>query len=409
MQMADSKALITPDVRAAAPAPLETEDRIVAFLADEESRSAIRLGLQPFSDALKVQAGGLWDAIHYLRKTPLDGMLIVDIETIDDPQAALDDLAQVCPPDVRVVVVGLHNDIGFYRLLVNELGVTEYLPKPLTRDSVQQLIAPHLSGVPAASPSTRGGRIITVSGVRGGAGGTTIAVNLAWELSQVTKGHVVLLDLHLRNGTVAVMLGGRASSGLRIALEDPSRADSLFLERTAIEAGPRLRLIAAEEGFEAVTEITKAGVTRVIDLLRSKFNYVVVDLPVPTPLAMLPVLGEARHVVLVLTPDVAGVRDAKAYRHFVTTSTGTDRVITILNHSDIPGGLPLSLIQQGLGTKPEVIIPYLGRRMISAFNLGIPAVKQVPALHKHLAPVVREVAGIRRTATPGLLARIFRR
>src|SRR3954468_4022570 len=54
----------------------------------------------------------------------------------------------------------------------------------------------------------------------------------------------------------------------------------------------------------------------------------------------------------------------------------------------------------------EVSQPDSGRRMISAFNLGVPAVKQVPALHKHLAPVVREVAGIRRTVAPGLLARI---
>jgi pilus assembly protein CpaE len=407
--MVGSSAPASPTVPAAAPARLQADDRIVAFLADEESRNAVRFGLQPIGDAVKILAGDITDAVHYLRKTTLDGMLIVDIEDIDDPQMALDDLARVCPPDVRVVVVGNHTDIGFYRMLVNELGVTEYLPKPLTRDSVQQLIAPHLSGGPITWRSARGGRVITVSGVRGGAGATTVAVNLAWELSQLTKGHVALLDLHLRNGTTAVMLGGRPGPGLRIALEDPSRADALFLERTAIEAGPRLRLIAAEEGFEAITDITEAGVARVIDLLRNKFNYVVVDLPVPTPRQMLPVLGQARHVVLVLTPDVAGVRDAKAYRHFVIASTGSDRVITIVNRCDTPGGLPLSLIQQGLGAKPEVTIPDLGRRMISAFNLGIPAVRKAPARHRHLAPIVREVSGVRRTAVRGLLARVFKR
>jgi pilus assembly protein CpaE len=408
MQMADSKAPPSPVVPAAAPLEV-ADDRIVAFLSDEESRAAVRFGLQPLGDAVKILAGDITDAVRYLRRTPLDGMLIVDIEGIDNPQMALDDLAQVCPPDVRVVVIGNQTDIGFYRLLVNELGVTEYLPKPLTRDSIQQLIAPHLSGSSITWRSARGGRVITVSGVRGGAGATTIAVNLAWELAQVTGGHVALLDLHLRNGTTAVMLGGRPGPGLRIALEDPNRADALFLERTAIEAGPRLRLVAAEEGFEAVTAITEAGVARVIELLQSKFNYVVVDLPVPTPLPMLPVLGQARHVVLVLSPDVAGVRDAKAYRHFVIASTGSDRVITVVNRHDMPGGLPLPLIEQGLGAMPEVTIPDLGRRMVNALNLGVPAVTQAPALHRHLAPILREVAGIRPATAPGLLARIFRR
>ena len=105
------------------------------------------------------------------------------------------------------------------------------------------------------------------------------------------KGHVALLDLNLQNGNAAVMFGGRPGPGLRIALEDPARADVLFLERTAIEAGPRLRLIASEESFETSPEVSEAGVARVLELLRQKFNFIVVDLPVPTPRAMLRVIG----------------------------------------------------------------------------------------------------------------------
>ena len=42
------------------------------------------------------------------------------------------------------------------------------------------------------------------------------------------------------------MFGVRPGPGLRIALEDPMRADTLFLERTAIEVDPRVKLIAAD-------------------------------------------------------------------------------------------------------------------------------------------------------------------
>jgi len=60
-----------------------------------------------------------------------------------------------------------------------------------------------------------------------------------------TQAKVALLDLHLQNGETAVMLGVRPGPGLRIALENPMRADTLFLERAAIEINDRVCLISA--------------------------------------------------------------------------------------------------------------------------------------------------------------------
>ena len=310
-----------------APAPtiaVEGEKNVVAFVSDEESATALRQGLAPHEGNVNVTIGNIRHAIRYLEKISVSGMLIVDVEGIEHPERVLDDLARVCPPDTQVVVVGDNTEIRFYRRLVSDLGVTEYLPKPLTRENVQQLFSQYLSGGRGALPATRGGKVVVVCGARGGVGSTTIAVALAHELSRVTKGHVSLLDLHLQNGSTAVMMGGRPGQGLRIALEDPTRADALFLERTAFDVNERLRLVAAEEGFEITPDLNEAGVARVLELLRQKSNYVVVDLPVPPPRPMVRVLAVARQVVIVLKPDVTGLRDAKALRRLVIAATGSD-------------------------------------------------------------------------------------
>ena len=395
-----------------APAPtiaLEGEKNVVAFVSDEESATALRQGLAPYEGSVSVTNGNIRHAIRHLEKTSVSGTLIVDIEGIEHPEAALDDLARVCPPDTQVVVVGDNTEIRFYRRLVGDLGITEYLPKPLTRDSVQQLVSQHLSGGRDALPATRGGRLVVVCGARGGVGSTTIAVALALELSRVTKGHVSLLDLHLQNGSTAVMLGGRPGQGLRIALEDPTRADALFLERTAFNVNDRLRLVASEEGFEITPELSEMGVARVVELLRQKSNYVVVDLPIPPPRPMACVFAVARQVVVVLKPDVTGLRDAKAVRRLVIAATGSDRVVTVVNHSNQPGALSPALIREGLGMAPDVTIPDLGKGMVQASNLGVAAVKRMPTLRKHLAPIVREVAGIRSHRVRGILSRVFAR
>jgi pilus assembly protein CpaE len=391
-----------PTPLAAEPTPQASLDalRVVAFVTDDASMAALRVGLLPLAEELDIRRGTVRQAIRFFEKQVAAQAVVVDVTGIEDAQATLDDLARVCPPDVQVFVVGENTDITFYRLLVHDLGVTEYLPKPLTRDSIQRLLLPRLSGGGAEPAAGRGGHVVAVCGARGGVGATTVAVSLALELADIAKAHVALLDLHLQGGTAALMLSGRPGPGLRIALEDSERADSLFLERTAIAVEPRLRLIAAEEPLGAILQVSSGGVARVLDLLQRKFNYVVVDLPMPVPQEMNWAVVMARQVVVVMGPDVGSLRDAQAIRQFVIGTTGSDRVVTVLNRADTKGGLASSLIERGLGGKPDAVIPDLGRRMIEAVSLGVPALRRVPALGRHMAGLVREITGLGAAVAP---------
>jgi pilus assembly protein CpaE len=114
----------------------------------------------------------------------------------------------------------------------------------------------------------------------------------------------------------------------------------------------------------------------------------------PLPPQMIQVLTMARQVVTVLNPDVASLRDTQNIRQLVTSITGADRVISVLNRSDMKGGVGLPLIEKAIGGRPDVIIPDLGSKMLQAINMGVPAVRQVPSLKRYLAPLVREIAGV---------------
>lgn len=368
---------------------------VVAFASDDDTANALRIGLAALGDEFDLQRGNIQTSIKTFVKEKPPSVLIVDISGIENPQIALDDLARVCPPDVRVFVVGENTDIAFYRLLVQDLGVTEYLSKPVTRDAVQRLLLPHLVGRGRdQSDSARGGTIVAVCGARGGVGTSSIAVSLAYELMESVKGHIALVDLHVQDGEIALMLAARPGPGLRMALEDVSRVDALFLERASIELEPRLRLIASEEAWDTTATVTEAALMRVIDVLRKKFNYIILDIPMPPPGPIRRILSAARQIVTVLTPDVASLRDTQNIRQLVSTVTGSDRVITVLNRFDMKGGIERPLIDKALGGAPDVLIPELGRGMLEAINMGVPAVRRVPGLRKHLAPLVQEISGV---------------
>src|SRR5947208_2549523 len=375
-------AVVSPPEEAAS---VVTRNRIVCFVNDELSAAALRKGLE--GSNLSIRRGTIRHAIRMLETDTELSALVADISGIDDPFSELERLAAVCPPDVRVALIGESREITFYRELM-EIGLTEYLPRPLTRDLVLHQLRPKLLGDAAPAAADRGGHVISICGAQGGAGATSIAINLALQLAETTKAKVALLDLHLQNGETAVMLGVRPGPGLRIALENPMRADTLFLERAAIDINERVCLISADEDLDAQLDITEAGVRHVLGLLRQRFNYIVVDIPVPFPPSLHPVITLSRHVLVLL--EAAGT----ALRTAVTNIAGKDRVFTLLNRADRAGGLPRATIVKALGAEPDMVIPDLGKGMTQAVNLGIPALKHVSKLRRYLAPIVREIAGV---------------
>ena len=366
-------------------------NRIVCFVNDELSAAALRKGLE--GSNISIRRGTIRHATRMLETDTELSALVTDISGIDDPFAELERLASVCPPDVRVALIGENREITFYRELM-EIGLTEYLPRPITRDMVLDQLRPKLLGDVAPAQNDRGGHVVSICGAQGGAGATSIAINLALQLAETTKAKVALLDLHLQGGETAVMLGLRPGPGLRIALENPMRADTLFLERAAIEVNERVCLISGDEELDAQLDITEAGVRHVLGLLRQRFNYIVVDVPVPFPPSIHPVITLSRHVLVLLEAEVTGLRNAHALRNAVTNIAGKDRVFTLLNRADRAGGLPRDTIIKALGAEPDMVIPDLGKGMTQAVNLGIPALKHVSGLRRHLAPIVREITGV---------------
>ncbi len=367
---------------------------VLAFLLDDATESALRGGLVDHLSSVQIRRGGIKGAVRALRTELSPRVLLVDISGIeDDPIKALDELASVCSPDIKVIVLGDRSDIEFYRLVTRRLGVDEYLRKPLTRDAVSYLIGPYLAGAEPEQDRNRGGRVVAVCGARGGSGATTIAANLALQIAEQTRSHVALLDLHLRGGHAAMMLGIRPVPGLRAALEEPDHVDGLLLDRVATPIGDRLRLIAAEEPMDAEPAPTTAGVKQVVKLLRQRFNVVVIDFPMPPSAAEREALLMARQALIVLNPDVASLRDAQQIKRFIDAQIGGGRILTVLNRAGMKGGLSLEMVTQGLGAKPEVVIPDLPKALVQAANLGKPALNDCPPFRRALLPLTQEASG----------------
>lgn len=159
--MSINMAIVSPTEEAAS---LVTRNRIVCFVNDELSAAALRKGLE--GSNLSIRRGTISHAIRMLETDTELFALVADISGLDDPFTELERLSAVCPPDVLVALIGESREITFYRELM-EIGLTEYLPRPLTRDMVLHQLRPKLLGDVRPGAADRGGHVISICGAQG--------------------------------------------------------------------------------------------------------------------------------------------------------------------------------------------------------------------------------------------------
>ena len=395
-----------PDDFRSAAEPLRTDggldarhDRpgLVGFISDAKSEDAIRQGLTELaSEDLDLRRGGIRAAVTAMQRQATPKLLIVDVSGEERPLSALGDLANAVEPDVCVLVIGEIDHVDFYREVTRSMGASEYLAKPLTRDTVARHFGAFLSGQFRAGPEVAlGGRAVSVTGVRGGVGATTVAVNLAWNFGVALHRHTVLVDPDIHLGAAAFLLNVQPGPGLRMALEMPERIDALLAERAALPAADRLHILASEEKPSSSANHAPGAAAALIEALRRRYNFIVADVPfAPVPLYN-DFLDLVDQRVFVMEPTLAAVRDTVRLLTLPKGPRQDQRAVVVLNRVGMPGGLTRRQVEEALKMKVDVAIPDQPRQVGNAATLGEAAMKSSAGVRAGIQELARQVAGVR--------------
>lgn len=350
---------------------------VMAFVVESETERALRDCLRDANvETFAIHRGGIRGAIMAMQNQASAKLLIVDVSQEEQPLTALGDLSHMVEPDVRVLVIGNINHVDFYREVTRGLGAVDYIEVPLTRDRVSQCVIAALgSDSSRSSGSIIRGRTITITGVRGGVGATTLAVNLAWNLGVQMRRHTVLLDSDIHFGSASLLLNIHSSPGFWMALETPERIDTLLAERVAQTAADRLHVLA---GHEKVSEqITPApGAANVLlNALRQRYNLILADVPFRPMQFNRDLLDLADQRVLVMSPSLSAVHDTLRMLDLPAGDRQSQSPIVVLNRLGIAGGLTLAQVETALKRPVDVAIADLPREVGHAATVGRPAMQ----------------------------------
>ncbi len=338
------------------------ECRTVACLNDAATRETVSLLIAELGwRQAKVYEGGIARAVQALDPASPPGLLIVDVSDSDDPMQALDDLAEHCSPETRVMAVGTVNDIVLYRRLIG-MGLADYLVKPVAADHLRESVMAAIRPVERshASAAPKQTRLLALIGARGGVGTTTLATGIGWCLSEEQSQRVALLDLDLQFGNMALGLDLEPGRGLREALEHPERIDSLLIMGAMSGSTERLRVLAAEEPLDDQPLLDPTSVDPLVGALNESFDCIIADLPRGLDGMARRLLAKADQIGIVTDLSLAAMRDTQRLAGLIEILRPGAKPLIIVNRA---GALPRGEIgraefEKGIARKIDAVVPY---------------------------------------------------
>jgi pilus assembly protein CpaE len=293
-------------------------------------------------------------------------------------------------PRVQVVMMSVQGD---RQSLLSSMhaGARDYLFKPFGIEELVstlrrvyekakstgelRLEAEQRAAARIAAPSTKQARLIAVYSPRGGAGCTTLAINVATAMRLIDRSlEIVVVDCCLQFGSVEVSLNLHADRSIK-DLSDNIEDLGADLIESVLQEDTRsgLKVLLAPPRPEMAELISVEHVRAVVEQMRETADYIIVDLGSRLEDVELSVLDLADRIILVLVPDVLSVRHARHFLELVDVlDYPPEKVWLVMNKSDPQSGITAQTVEGYLKHRVFAEIPSDGRLVQHSVNHGIP-------------------------------------
>ena len=188
-------------------------------------------------------------------------------------------VAAKAPPPVLMVGGSLPASLVRDLLRLEHADILEapFAPDQLT-SAIQALLA-GMAAAPAPAGPASGSRCWAVMGAVGGAGATTLAIEMAHALSTRDKARVCLIDLNLADGAAAAYLGVNGALRLSDFAAAPERIDTAVLQALSAAVSPSFDLLAAPRDPTGFDLATRDAVLRLLEVACETYDWVILDMP----------------------------------------------------------------------------------------------------------------------------------
>lgn len=357
--------------------------------------------------------GDFAEAIETYQKSQSPDLII--LETALDYDAislSLEPLAAACSEKTKLIVLGKHNDIVFYRNMRSR-GVSDYAVAPLAPLELITIISQTVS----ASSVQKLGRSIALIGSTGGCGVSTIAQNIAVALGNEGSGtRALLADFDIPFGSAALAFNFGNVEGSAQAIQSAERLDDVLLERLLENGGGNVSVLPAPATLDPSLELNQVKAQKLYENALKLANIVVCDLPHVWSSWTRDIIFSVDEVVIVSQPTLLGLKNTNALIRSIKMMRPNDFAPKlVINQVGMPKRREIAITHFEDITETKVFVSIQNDPQIfsEADNKGEVVVRQHPSskVAKDLQLMATKLAGIQKVPKQswGIFRRLFRK
>jgi pilus assembly protein CpaE len=256
-------------------------------------------------------------------------------------------------------------------------GARDFIRLPISDDELNTVLERTIDFCTqnaAEEPKTRG-KAIAVFSSKGGCGCSLIATNLALVQSSPT----VLVDLNLQSGDLELMLGVRPKFSLTDVVDNRDRLDDALLASYLTHHSANVSLLAAPTKAESAEDIEPKHIYEVMELLRQRFETVIVDTPHNFDAVTISALDNCDQILVVLTLEIHAIRSTRrALEIFDRLGYPRKKIRLIVNRWSKNVELDQRQVEGFLGERVVGFIQSDYRAAVNSINLGQPLIESAP-------------------------------
>jgi pilus assembly protein CpaE len=234
----------------------------------------------------------------------------------------------------------------------------------------------------AAAPEAQGTqalKMITVFSPKGGAGTTTVAANLAISLHKALKEELLLVDGKHLFGHAALYLNLRSGNSISDLIAHAGNLDPRLVRQAVVKHSSGVHVLPSPTEITQAQGIRPEDLFKVIQGLKAAYPYIVVDGGNHLDENTVTYLDASDKILLVLTPDLAAMRDARQFLD-IATSLGypAEKTLLIVNQAGRKAEIKRGEIEVILKMVLFGTIPADEDLALASLNEGVPIVLKKP-------------------------------
>src|SRR5688500_16137906 len=302
--------------------------------------------------------------------------LIINFAQIGDPGLKLvQSVTAECP---KSAVICASRDASPDLILRSlRVGARDFIRLPIVDEDLATVFERTTQfSVETADSEHKRGRAIAVFASKGGCGCSLIATNLAMLQNSPTA----LVDLNLQSGDLELLLGVKPKFSLADVVENRDRLDDALLTSYLTPRSKNVSLLAAPLTAESAEDIEPRHIYEIMELLRQRFDNVIIDTPHSFDAVTISALDHADQILMVLTLEIHAIRSTRrALEIFDRLGYPRKKIRLVVNRWSKSVELDQKQVESFLGERVIGIVQSDYSAEVNYINLGQPPVVSAPA------------------------------